>query len=290
LRGPLLTFGGPYSNLRALTALRARAAALGIDAAHAICTGDLVAYCAEPEETVAAVRAWGCYVVAGNCEQQLAVGGGDCGCGFAEDSVCSDLAKSWYAFARQRISIDNRWWMASLPKSMAFGMAGSSFRVIHGGIDRTNRFVFASDRTRIAEELRNTEADVVIAGHAGLPFIEVVGERIWFNPGVIGMPANDGTPEVWYGLIRVESSELVLSTHRLGYDHLAAAAAIVEAGHAGGYAETLISGLWPSLDVLPERERGATGRAIRERTVRVTTRISKRGVGPDGDFSTAHVG
>src|SRR5262249_21869941 len=34
LRAPLLVFGGPYSNLRALTALRARAAALGIDAAH----------------------------------------------------------------------------------------------------------------------------------------------------------------------------------------------------------------------------------------------------------------
>jgi predicted phosphodiesterase len=290
LRGPLLVFGGPYSNLRALTALRARAAVLGIDAAHAICTGDIVAYGAEPEETVAAVRAWGCYVVAGNCEEQLAVGADDCGCGFAEDSGCNDLAKSWYAFARRRISVDDRWWMASLPKFLTFGMAGWSFRVLHGGIDRTNRFLFASERTRIAEELRNTKADVVIAGHAGLPFIEIVGERIWFNPGVIGMPANDGTAEVWYGLIRVEGSELVLSTHRLGYDHLVAAAALLRAGHAGGYAETLISGLWPSLDVLPERERGATGRAIQERTVRVPTRVLQHGVGRDGDFSTAHVG
>jgi len=48
LRAPLLLFGGPYSNLRALTALRAPAAALGIDAARTNCTGDVVAYCAEP--------------------------------------------------------------------------------------------------------------------------------------------------------------------------------------------------------------------------------------------------
>jgi predicted phosphodiesterase len=290
LRDPLLVFGGPYSNLRALTALRARAAVLGVDAAHTICTGDVVGYCAEPDETVAAVRAWGCHVVAGNCEAQLAVGADDCGCGFSEDSACNDLAKSWYAFARRRISADNRQWMANLPKFMTFSMAGSSFRIIHGGIRRINRFVFASERTRIAEELRKAKADMVIAGHAGLPFIEQVGGRVWFNPGVIGLPANDGTPEVWYGLIRVEGSELALSTHRLGYDHPAAAAALLQRGHADCYAETLISGLWPSLDVMPERERGATGRTIRERTVRIPTRLLEQGVGPVGDFSMIHVG
>jgi predicted phosphodiesterase len=281
----VLVFGGPYSNLRALTALRARAAVLGIDAAHTICTGDVVGYCAEPEETVAAVRAWGCHAVAGNCEEQLALGSDHCGCGFAEDSACNDLAKSWFGFASRRISVDDRRWMASLCKFMTFGLAGWSFRIIHGGIERTNRFVFASERTRIAEELRKAKADIVIAGHAGLPFIEEVGGQIWFNPGVIGMPANDGSPGVWYGLIRVEGSELVLSTRRLSYDHFAAAAAMMQAGHADGYAETLISGLWPSLDILPERERGATGRAIAERTVRVSTRVFERAVGEDGDFS-----
>ena len=49
-------FGGPYSNVRAVTALRARAAELGIQASRTICTGDVVAYCAEPEETVALIR------------------------------------------------------------------------------------------------------------------------------------------------------------------------------------------------------------------------------------------
>jgi hypothetical protein len=61
LRPPLLVFGGPYSNVRAVTALRAQSALLGIDATHTICTGDVVAYCAEPEETVAAIREWGCH-------------------------------------------------------------------------------------------------------------------------------------------------------------------------------------------------------------------------------------
>ena len=64
----LLVFGGPYSNLRATQALRAKAAELGCAPSEVICTGDLVAYCAEPEETTQAIRDWGCHVIAGNCE------------------------------------------------------------------------------------------------------------------------------------------------------------------------------------------------------------------------------
>src|SRR5215831_10236951 len=66
LRLPLLVFGGPYSNLNAVRALRARAGALGIRPDQCICTGDVIAYCAEPEETAIAIREWECKVVSGN--------------------------------------------------------------------------------------------------------------------------------------------------------------------------------------------------------------------------------
>ena len=82
-----------------------------------------------------------------------------------------------------------------------------------------------------------------------MPFIEKVDGAVWFNPGVIGMPANDGTADVWYGLIWLEAGDLRLATRRLAYDHLGAAAALRRSGHADGYARTLVTGLWPSLDV-----------------------------------------
>ncbi len=265
---PLLVFGGPYSNLRALMALRARADELGIDPRHTICTGDVVAYCAEPEETVAAIREWGCHVVAGNCEEQLALDADNCGCGFADDSACDRLAKGWYAFARRQISTQSRAWMRSLPKSLTFTVAGRSARVIHGGVDRINRFVFPSQRERIAKELNKANADIVIAGHTGVPFIQRMGRRVWFNPGVIGMPANDGTPDVWYGLIDTDGKNLTLSTRRLAYDYRGAAASLRRSGHADGYARALITGLWPSTDVLPDPERSASGKEIEERAAR----------------------
>ena len=184
------------------------------------------------------------------------------------------LAKGWYPFANARMSPASRAWMAALPKTITFTAGGLDFRVIHGGVDVINRFVFASQRDRIAEELVQADADVVIAGHAGVPFIEKIGRGVWFNPGVIGMPANDGTPDVWYGLVRSEGDRIVLSTHRLAYDHHGAAAAMRRCGHANGYARTLVTGLWPSLDVFPPPERAATGHRLRPRTLRLATPIA----------------
>jgi predicted phosphodiesterase len=238
----------------------------------------VVAYCAEPEETTHAIRDWGCHVVAGNCEEQLAAGAADCACGFEEGSECDLLAKGWYPFANARITPENRAWMAGLPKTLMLDVSGRTLRVIHGGVNQINRFVFASEREAIAEELAQAGTDIVIAGHAGVPFIEKLGSAVWFNPGVIGMPANDGTPDVWYGIIGLDGDDLVLSTRRLVYDHLGAAAAMRHCGHADGYARTLVTGVWPSLDVFPPAERAATGRRLRERTVRVSATRTPRAV------------
>jgi predicted phosphodiesterase len=269
---PLLVFGGPYSNLAATHAVREHARSLGIVPPHVICTGDVVAYCAEPEETAAAVRDWGCHVIQGNCEQQLAVGAEGCACNFEDGSACATLAKGWYPFANARVSQATRGWMAGLPDTLVFHFAGRTFRVVHGGVAQVNRWVFASQRELMTEELTMGGADVVLAGHAGLPFIVRAGEQTWFNPGVVGMPANDGTPEVWYGLIRAEADGIVLSTHRLAYDHHAAAAAMRRFGHANGYARTLVTGLWPSLDVLPPAERAVTGHRHKPKSTRIPSK------------------
>jgi predicted phosphodiesterase len=265
--GPLLVFGGPYSNLQATTALRDEAGRLGIPPERTICTGDVVAYCANPEETTRAIRDWGCHVIAGNCEEQLAAGSADCACGFVEGSSCDVMAKGWYPFANARVSETSRAWMAALPKTLHFEMAGVSFRVVHGGVDVINQFLFASQGDAIKVELAKVDEDVVIAGHCGLPFVAKGDAKVWFNPGVIGMPANDGTAEVWYGLIEPVDGGVRLTTHRLLYDHNGAATAMRRWGYADGYAHSLVNGLWPSLDVLPPTEAAAKGKRRRPKSI-----------------------
>jgi len=267
---PLLVFGGPYSNFRATAALRHIADELAIPASHVVCTGDVVAYCAEPVETVALIRDWGCHVIAGNCEEQLAAGAADCGCNFAAGTACDMLAKGWYPFANALMTDDMRRWMAAIPPTLAFRYAGLSFRTVHGGVNETAKWVFGSQNDMLADELSETDADIVLAGHCGVPFIHRIGRRAWFNTGALGMPANDGTTQVWYGLVTPRAGGSVkLSTHRLSYDHLAAAGAMRRSGHANPYARTLVTGLWPSLDVFPPAERAATGKRLRERSVTI---------------------
>ena len=266
---PLLIFGGPYSNLEATVAMRRQAEALGVSPGNTICTGDVVAYCAAPDETARLVADWGCHVIQGNCEQQLAVGADDCACNFEDGTECATLAKGWYPYANARMSRDMRAWMGALPETLQFSYAGRRFRVVHGGTVIVNRWVFQSERDVLAEEVAFSGADITIAGHSGIPYISRVGQRIWFNPGVIGMPANDATPDVWYGLVSEIDGGLMLSPHRLAYDHHAAAAAMRRSGHANGYARTLVTGLWPSLDILPLTEREATGKRLRQRTQRL---------------------
>ena len=252
LEGPVLVFGGPYSNLQALTALEAVTRGLGIAPGNMICTGDVVAYGADAAACVERVRALGCAVVAGNCERQLAEGAGDCGCGYEEGTTCSRLSRGWYAHAEAQVSEDQRRWMAGLPDWIAFRHAGRRWVVIHGGADRINRFVWpdASD-AELGAQIGLVEAefgpvDGVICGHSGLSFVQQVGGHIWLNAGVIGLPENDGASATRYALLDPEPR-----IARLDYDADAARAAMEGAGLVQGYHATLTTGYWPSEDILP---------------------------------------
>lgn len=142
LEGPVLLFGGPYSNVQALTALWEEAEARRIPAARMICTGDVVAYCGAPARTVAQIRQLGCPVVAGNCEIQLGQGALDCGCGFEEGSACDLLSIGWFSHASAALPAADKAWMATLPDVLTFTHHGSRYAVIHGGVTDVARFIW----------------------------------------------------------------------------------------------------------------------------------------------------
>jgi len=265
LEGPLLVFGGPYSNLAATRAIRKVAEQRSVPAENIICTGDLVAYCAEPEETVTLIRDWDIHVVMGNCEQSLAERAVDCGCGFEQGSVCSALSVDWFRYADSRVADDTRNWMQKLPQGLTFELAGRRFAVVHGGVEKINRFLFASTPEEIKQtelKLLDTDIDGLIAGHCGIPFGQKISGQVWLNSGVIGMPANDGTADGWYLLIEPVGSELKASWHRLSYPAEDSQRSMRAAGLSAGYADTMISGLWPSEDILPDVEKKNRGKAL----------------------------
>jgi predicted phosphodiesterase len=259
--GPLLVFGGPYSNLQATEAVLAEAARRAIPARRVICTGDVVAYGADAAACTDLIVASGIFVLMGNCEENLAAGAMDCGCGFEDGTACDLLSRAWYAHADREVSPAQRAWMGTRPRRMELALPdGRRVAVLHGGADDISRFLFAStDEAILAAEIAATGCDGVIAGHCGLPFARRVGAGLWLNAGAVGMPANDGTPRAWFAVLTPVVAGLRAEILSLDYDHAAAAAAMRAARLPEGYASALGSGLWPSCDVLPPAERARRG-------------------------------
>ena len=263
LPGPVLVFGGPYSNLAASLAMQKRAEELKIPPAQIICTGDVIAYCAEPQETLPLIRDWGISVVQGNCEESLGTDSPDCGCGFEDGTTCSLLSVEWYQYATRKISTDDRNWMQQLPRTLSFELVGRKIKVVHGGVEQINRFIFPSTPQAVKrEELGLATSDILIGGHSGIPWGEIIENSAWLNTGAIGLPANDGTSDGWYLLLTPEGDKIRCSWQRLSYDALQAGHAMREAGLQAGYAETLATGLWPSMDILPAAEQARRGDPI----------------------------
>jgi predicted phosphodiesterase len=259
--GPLLVFGGPYSNLQATRAVLAEAARRGIPPRRVVCTGDVVAYGADAAACCDLVMASGITVIAGNCEENLAAGALDCGCGFEEGTACDLLARTWYAHAEREVTAAHRAWMAALPRRIVLALPdGRCLAVLHGGAREISRFLFASaPEAELAEEIAATGCDGVIAGHCGIPCARQVGRGLWVNAGAVGMPADDGTPRIWFAVLTPADRHVRIEILPLDYDHAAPAAAMRAARLSEGYAAALGSGIWPSCDVLPAAERAGRG-------------------------------
>lgn len=262
LTGPVIVFGGPYSNLHALDALLDEARRLGVSPANMISTGDLVAYCADPRGVVDRFRDTGIRFIRGNCEDQIAGGAADCGCGFAPGGECDRLSADWFAHAMRELDDERRAFLGSAPERLDLVVNGLRIAVVHGAAKQQNRFVFASTPARVkARDLELLDVDAIFAGHSGLPFSETIDGRLWHNPGALGMPANEGDPRVWYSLVAAgaEPGTLSIEHRALPYDHAAAAAAMARAGLPAEYARTLVDGLWSNCDSLAAPEAAMQG-------------------------------
>ncbi|MGB3800123.1 MAG: metallophosphoesterase family protein, partial [Lewinella sp.] len=216
LTGPLLLFGGVYSNLEALQALRKKADELGFAPSQVICTGDTPGYCADPERSLNLLQDWGCHAIAGNVEINLRSGVDDCGCNFSDGSRCDMFARLWYAYARQETADRGMAFMHTLPGMLDFEFGGRRVRVLHGSVDHESEFIWKSTPWETKQRsFDESGADIIVAGHSGLPFADGRDGKLWINTGALGMPANDGTPRTWYATLEEGPGQPIVTFHAL---------------------------------------------------------------------------
>ncbi len=269
IKTPLLVFGGVYSNLEALQSLCKKAEELSIPSSQIICTGDIVGYCADPDSCVQFIKEWDIHSITGNVELNLIDGADDCGCNFNEGSRCDVFSKQWYPYALAQLSEESKKYLKTLPQFISFRLGGKKCFVVHGSYHNTSEFIFESTSWNIKNKnFQDANSDIIIAGHCGLPFLQKNKNHLWMNPGVIGMPANDGSPKVWYGIIQENNKkQFSFELHQLEYLHQKAAHRMRENHLPISYAETLETGIWDNCEILPQEETKKQGKEIKETTV-----------------------
>ncbi|GAK92874.1 hypothetical protein JCM19298_3362 [Nonlabens ulvanivorans] len=259
-RGKMLLFGGVYSNFQALEAVMELARLHDIEPENCICTGDIIGYCGQPQETLDTFQEWNPYSILGNVEIQLRDDQEDCGCDFTVGSRCDGFSDVWYAFAKANLHTNSKEYFNTLPDHITFEYGGRTIGVVHGSADHVSQFIFkSSDWAEKIESYQDLVVDTIIAGHCGLPFEDQYENLLWLNPGVIGMPANDGATHTWAMILNDEDG--FEARHiPVVYDHQTAIAQMNKHNLPQEYALTLETGIWDNVEILPDEERLLQGK------------------------------
>jgi predicted phosphodiesterase len=258
--GKMLIFGGVYSNLQALESLMKIASDHGIEPGNCINTGDIIGYCGQPQETLDTFKSWNVHSILGNVEIQLRDDKDSCGCDFRAGSRCDSFSEVWYAFAKANTNTAT--YLKTLPDNIIFQYADKQLAVVHGSYHHVSQFIFKS--TNWAEKqasLETLNADVIIAGHCGLPFVDAHEDKAWLNPGVIGMPANDGMTNTW-AMILEDSDGFEFHHVPVAYDHVTAMKHMQKNNLPQEYLLTLETGIWDNMEILPATEKKLQGRPL----------------------------
>jgi diadenosine tetraphosphatase ApaH/serine/threonine PP2A family protein phosphatase len=251
----IAVFGGVYSNALALEAMLEDARQRDVEAIF--CLGDMGGFGPYPDRVFPLLKAARVLAIQGNYDESLALGKGDCGCGYT-DRRDNFFARVSYAYTFQKTSVANKAWLASLPKQRRIRLGRLQVLMCHGSPRVINEFLWESSTPNglVQTFLRDFGADVILCTHTGVKWHRrlVEGKHL-VNVGVIGRPENDGRTHVWYAILTA-GDDLRVEFVPVHYDHGRLALEMEREGLPAEFVETVRTGWWTTcLEILPAKER-----------------------------------
>lgn len=247
--------GGPYSNFGAVEAFLAKTAAIP----HRFCLGDIGGFGPQPNRTLDLLRQADIVCLQGNYDYAIGAGERDCGCGYS-DPRDQQFAQISYDYTYAHTAPEHRAWLSTLPQLIRLRWRDAALLLCHGSPDQVNEFVWESttDDGWIEACLERYGVDGICATHSGIPWVREVPGGFWCNVGVLGRPAHEGQPHVYFAELEFAPgvARPVPRIVPLEYDPNPVVAAMAAAGLPQEFQESLLSGVWTTCaEVLPEDER-----------------------------------
>lgn len=170
-----------HSNLDALNSVIADAEAHGVSVF--ICAGDLVGYCAYPNEVVARLKGLNAICIAGNHDRAVLQD--------PDEWNMNPQAEEAIRWMVRNVTDDTKMFLRNLAPNLNLSLFGLFPEVEKAGLYHGSPF---DDDEYIQEfqaqdiVLVAAKAQVVITGHTHDPFIKYLPHGVWLNPGSVGQP------------------------------------------------------------------------------------------------------
>ncbi len=179
----LAVFSDVHANLEALEAVLADMD--GFAVRQRVCLGDIVGYAANPAQCLERIRGLGCPVVKGN-QDESAAGDGD----LAE---MRDVAQRGIEFARRKLSIPQRAYLASLP--LTFLSESSEF--VHASLNEPGEWSYIMREAEARDHFAAQTQRLCFCGHSHVPMVWHLSNtgniKTWRGHGRIQLAAGGKT-------------------------------------------------------------------------------------------------
>ena len=252
--------GGPYSNFGAVAAFLDRTAQFD----YRFCLGDIGGFGPWPNRTLELLRQAEVICIQGNYDQAIGAGERDCGCGYT-DARDREFAQISYDYTYAHTAPIHRQWLQTLPQLIRLRWRDRCFLLCHGSPNVVNEFVWESDTADgwLADCLARFAVDGIFATHTGIPWVRHVNQGFWCNVGVLGRPAHEGQPHVYFAELRFPAAATtpIPEIVPLTYDPQPVVAAMASEGLPMEFQKSLLTGIWTTCaEVLPTAERPVRSR------------------------------
>lgn len=179
----LAVFADIHANLEALQAVLADMNSQAIS--QRVCLGDIVGYAASPAQCLELIRALGCPVVQGNHDEAAATD-------MALDEM-RDVAQSGIEFARQKLSTEQRAYLASLPLTSS----SESCQFVHASLNAPGEWHYVMREPEAQEHFKVQTKPLCFCGHTHVPIVWHLSNtgniKSWRGHGRIELPAGGKT-------------------------------------------------------------------------------------------------
>jgi diadenosine tetraphosphatase ApaH/serine/threonine PP2A family protein phosphatase len=248
-------FGGVYNNALALEATLDDARKRDVEAIF--CLGDMGGFGPHPNRVFPLLKGRRVLAIQGNYDDALALGKGDCGCGYA-DPRDNYFARVSYEYTFRHTAPEHKAWLGMLPRQRRIRLGSQRVLMCHGSPRLINEFLWESCTPNglVEKFLHDCQTDVLLCTHTGIKWHRLLAKgRHVVNVGVIGRPENDGTTKVWYTILSA-GDDLQVEFVPVHYDHEALARQMEHEGLPLEFIETIRTGWWTTcLEILPAKER-----------------------------------